>query len=245
MNKQRLDKFLFQVGLVGSRSQAENYIRLGKVTVNKKVIQKAGYTVTDSDIVQLVADCTYVSRAGFKLAGASESFKLDFNGKIVLDIGSSTGGFTDYALQHGAQKVYAVDVGTDQLHPSLRSNIKIELHEKTDIRDFYVDEEIDLIVGDVSFISLRDILPHVVKNLMSKKTILVAMVKPQFEAGKTQANKGVMKNDKVRRQILADFETWARQYFIILDKKDSEVAGSKGNVERFYKLKLINKSSSH
>lgn len=245
MNKQRLDKFLFQVGLASSRSQAENYIRLSKVTVNKKVIQKAGYTVTDSDIVQLVADNTYVSRAGFKLAGASESFKLDFNGKIVLDIGSSTGGFTDYALQHGAQKVYAVDVGTDQLHPSLRSNVKIELHEKTDIRDFYVDDEIDLIVGDVSFISLRDILPHVAKNLMSKKTILVAMVKPQFEAGRAQVNKGVIKNDKVRRQILADFEAWARQYFIILDKKDSEVAGSKGNVERFYKLKLINKSSSH
>ena len=245
MDKQRLDKFLFQAGLVSSRSQAENYIRLGKVTVNKKVIQKAGYTVTDSDTVQLITDHTYVSRAGFKLAGASESFKLDFIGKIVLDIGSSTGGFTDYALQHGAQKVYAVDVGTDQLHPSLRSNIKIELHEKTDIRDFYVDNEIDLIVGDVSFISLRDILPHVAKNLMSKKTILVAMVKPQFEAGKAQANKGVIKNDKVRRQILADFETWARQYFVILDKKDSEVAGGKGNVERFYKLKLINKSSSH
>ena len=159
----------------------------------------------------------------------------------MLDIGSSTGGFTDYALQHGAQKVYAVDVGTNQLHPSLRQNTKIELHEKTDIRNFYTDQHIDLIVGDVSFISLREILPHVAKHLMNEQTILVAMVKPQFEAGKDQVNKGVIKNAKIRRQILNDFEIWAKQYFVILDKKDSEVAGAKGNVERFYKMRLARK----
>ena len=184
---------------------------------------------------------TYVSRAGLKLASVSESFKLDFTEKIVLDIGSSTGGFTDYALQHGAQKVYAVDVGTNQLHPSLRQNTKIELHEKTDIRNFYTDQHIDLIVGDVSFISLREILPHVAKHLMNEQTILVAMVKPQFEAGKDQVSKGVIKNAKIRRQILNDFEIWAKQYFVILDKKDSEVAGAKGNVERFYKMRLARK----
>lgn len=241
MNKQRLDKILFQTGLASSRSQAENYIRLGKVTVNKKVIQKSGYAVGPDDVVDITTNQTYVSRAGLKLASVSESFKLDFTEKVVLDIGSSTGGFTDYALQHGAQKVYAVDVGTNQLHPSLRQNTKIELHEKTDIRNFYTDQHIDLIVGDVSFISLREILPHVAKHLMNEQTILVAMVKPQFEAGKDQVNKGVIKNTKIRRQILNDFEIWAKQYFVILDKKDSEVAGAKGNVERFYKMRLTRK----
>lgn len=241
MNKQRLDKILFQTGLASSRSQAENYIRLGKVTVNKKVVQKAGYAVEPDDVVDITTNQTYVSRAGLKLASVSESFKLDFTEKIVLDIGSSTGGFTDYVLQHGAQKVYAVDVGTNQLHPSLRQNTKIELHEKTDIRNFYTDKYIDLIVGDVSFISLREILPHVAKHLMNEQTILVAMVKPQFEAGRSQVNKGVIKNARIRRQILNDFEIWAKQYFVILDKKDSEVAGAKGNIERFYKMKLVGK----
>ena len=93
-------------------------------------------------------------------------------------------------------------------------------------------------MGDVSFISLREILPHVAENLMNSSTVLIAMVKPQFEAGRHQVNKGIIKNDKVRRQILSDFEDWARKYFVVLDKKDSEVAGSKGNLERFYKLKL-------
>ena len=194
--------------------------------------------VSDSDEIKLEKKETYVSRAGLKLASVAEYFHLNFQDKIVLDIGSSTGGFTDYSLRHGAKKVFAVDVGTDQLHPSLRSNPKIALYEKTDIRDFYADESIDIIVGDVSFISLREILPHVAENLMNTNTVLIAMVKPQFEAGRHQVNKGIIKNDKVRRQILSDFEDWAKKYFVILDKKDSEVAGSKGNLERFYKLKL-------
>ena len=100
------------------------------------------------------------------------------------------------------------------------------------------DQTIDIIVGDVSFISLREILPHVAKNLMQPSTQLVAMVKPQFEAGRGQVNKGVIKNDKVRRQILADFEEWARNYFVVQDKRDSDVAGQKGNVERFYLLAI-------
>ena len=236
--KQRLDKALVERGLATTRSQADNFIRLGYVFLNKKIVQKSGTMVSDSDEIQLERKETYVSRAGLKLASVAEYFHLNFQDKTVLDIGASTGGFTDYSLRHGAKKVFAVDVGTDQLHPSLRSNPKIILHEKTDIRDFYADEAIDIIVGDVSFISLREILPHVAENLMNTNTILVAMVKPQFEAGRHQVNKGIIKNDKVRRQILSDFEDWAKKYFVILDKKDSEVAGSKGNLERFYKLKL-------
>ena len=236
--KQRLDKALVERGLATTRSQADNFIRLGYVFLNKKIVQKSGTMVSDSDEIKLEKKETYVSRAGLKLASVAEYFHLNFQDKTVLDIGSSTGGFTDYSLRHGAKKVFAVDVGTDQLHPSLRSNPKIALHEKTDIRDFYADEAIDIIVGDVSFISLREILPHVAENLMNTNTILIAMVKPQFEAGRHQVNKGIIKNDKVRRQILSDFEDWAKKYFVILDKKDSEVAGSKGNLERFYKLKL-------
>lgn len=236
--KQRLDKALVERGLATTRSQADNFIRLGYVFLNKKIVQKSGTMVSDSDEIKLEKKETYVSRAGLKLASVAEYFHLNFQDKTVLDIGSSTGGFTDYSLRHGAKKVFAVDVGTDQLHPSLRPNPKIALYEKTDIRDFYADEVIDIIVGDVSFISLREILPHVAKNLMDTNTILVAMVKPQFEAGRHQVNKGIIKNDKVRRQILSDFEDWAKKYFVILDKKDSEVAGSKGNLERFYKLKL-------
>ena len=235
---QRLDKALVERGLATTRSQADNFIRLGYVFLNKKIVQKSGTMVSDSDEIKLEKKETYVSRAGLKLASVAEYFHLNFQDKTVLDIGSSTGGFTDYSLRHGAKKVCAGDVGTDQLHPSLRSNPKIVLHEKTDIRDFYADEAIDIIVGDVSFISLREILPHVAENLMNTNTILIAMVKPQFEAGRHQVNKGIIKNDKVRRQILSDFEDWARKYFVVLDKKDSEVAGSKGNLERFYKLKL-------
>lgn len=236
--KQRLDKALVERGLATTRSQADNFIRLGYVFLNKKIVQKSGTMVSDADEIKLEKKETYVSRAGLKLASVAEYFHLNFQDKTVLDIGSSTGGFTDYSLRHGAKKVFAVDVGTDQLHPSLRPNPKIALYEKTDIRDFYTDEAIDIIVGDVSFISLREILPHVAENLMNTDTILIAMVKPQFEAGRHQVNKGIIKNDKVRRQILSDFEDWARKYFVVLDKKDSEVAGSKGNLERFYKLKL-------
>ena len=236
--KQRLDKALVERGLATTRSQADNFIRLGYVFLNKKIVQKSGTMVSDSDEIKLEKKETYVSRAGLKLASVAEYFHLNFQDKTVLDIGSSTGGFTDYSLRHGAKKVFAVDVGTDQLHSSLRPNPKIALYEKTDIRDFYADEAIDIIVGDVSFISLREILPHVAENLMNTNTILIAMVKPQFEAVRHQVNKGIIKNDKVRRQILSDFEDWAKKYFVILDKKDSEVAGSKGNLERFYKLKL-------
>ena len=236
--KARLDTELAKRGLTQSRSQAENLIRLGQIEVDGRIASKPGQPVGPDSIIKLLASERYVSRAGLKLASVAANFKIDFTDKVVLDIGSSTGGFTDYALQHGASRVIAVDVGTDQLHPSLRSDERIELHEKTDIRDFVTDQTIDIIVGDVSFISLREILPHVAKNLMQPLTQLVAMVKPQFEAGRGQVNKGVIKNDKVRRQILADFEEWSQRYFVVRDKRDSDVAGQKGNVERFYLLAI-------
>jgi 23S rRNA (cytidine1920-2'-O)/16S rRNA (cytidine1409-2'-O)-methyltransferase len=236
VSKQRLDVFLAEQGLVSSRSQAESYVRLGQVKVNGQVASKSGQMVSEADKVQLTAAEQYVSRAALKLKSAAETFGLDFTDKTVLDVGSSTGGFTQYALRHGAAKVIAVDVGTDQLHPSLHGDDRIELHEKTDIRDFTTQDHIDMVVGDVSFISLREILPHVA-TLVSAKTDIVAMVKPQFEAGQSRLkHKGVIKNDKMRREILKDFESWAQDYFKVLQKTDSGVAGSKGNVERFYIL---------
>lgn len=361
--KQRLDQYLSSQGLTQSRSQAENLIRLGQVTVNGKAETKPGFMVAPHHKVEVNTAERYVSRAGLKLASVAQLLRLDFTDKVVLDVGSSTGGFTDYALQHGARKVIAVDVGTDQMHPSLRDDPRIELYEKTDIRSVRrggvspsvqgpdshhtlsrgpgerarisrqasgishgsawegqdplkgVDESpagyatgepapapfsdgdvpvrasqapqadetspvewplkkngagggergdasssaydgsgatevypvamdvvlsvvSDIVVIDVSFISLRDVLPHIA-TLVGKKTQIAAMVKPQFEAGQHQVNKGVIKNDAVRRQILRDFELWARQYFTIHDKRDSEVAGAKGNRERFYRLSKI------
>jgi 23S rRNA (cytidine1920-2'-O)/16S rRNA (cytidine1409-2'-O)-methyltransferase len=235
--KVRLDGEMTKRGLAPSRSQAESWIRLGKVTVEGKTVTKPGFFVNEHADIQLAASEQYVSRAGLKLASVAELLKLDFRNKLVLDVGSSTGGFTDYALRHDARKVYAVDVGTDQLHPTLHGHEKIELHEKTDIRDFYVTEKPDIIVIDVSFISLREILPHIARELMHDSTQVVAMVKPQFEAGRDQTNKGVIKNEAVRRDILKNFEIWAKDLFVIIDKRDSEVAGAKGNRERFYLLK--------
>ncbi len=234
----RLDKELLKRSVVSSRSQAENYIKLGVVTVNGKKITKPSFAVSSSDSIVLASE-QYVSRAALKLASIAKQFQLDFRDKIVLDVGSSTGGFTDYALQHDAHKVIAVDIGTDQLHSSLHGNEKIELHEKTDIRKFTTETSIDIVVADVSFVSGRVVLPSIL-NLMSTSSILVYMCKPQFEAGKEQVNKGIIKNSAIRRQILKNFEEWLQtNRFVILDKADSQVAGAKGNVERFYKLKSI------
>lgn len=237
--KQRLDKLMAQRGLAATRSEAESWIRLGRVRVNDRVVQKAGEAVAEDARIVLDAPERYVSRAGLKLASVAKALELDFQDKIVLDVGSSTGGFTDYALQHGAKKVFAVDVGTDQLHPSLRIDTRIELHEKTDIRDFIPAETPDIVVVDVSFISLRDILPHIAHSIGANSQV-AAMVKPQFEAGRGQlGSSGVVKNDTIRRTILKEFEQWAKARFIVVNKADSDIAGASGNRERFYLLKRL------
>jgi len=234
--KIRLDQLMAERQLVASRSQAESYIKLGKVKVDGKGITKPGELVDRDANILLTQGEQYVSRAGLKLASVAPKLGLDFKSKLVLDVGSSTGGFTDYSLARGAQKVIAVDVGSAQMHPSLQANPKIELHEKTDIRDFKTDQTLDIILIDVSFISLREILPAVAR-LSNPSTQIVAMAKPQFEAGAKDVNKGVIKNDRVRREILKEFETWAKKSFLVRAKADSEVAGAKGNLERFYLLK--------
>lgn len=288
--KQRLDQAMVERGIVASRSQATSYIRLGRVMVGGRAVTKPGYFVDSETAVELTGGEQYVSRAGLKLASVAKLLELDFKDKIVLDVGSSTGGFTDFALRRGAKKVIAVDVGTDQLHPSLRSDSRIELHEKTDIRyvstktfspnrptnfsaknsfskiqnqistnssnlDFNQKESFvksegslaekilveipDIILIDVSFISLREILPHIAAEIATSKTQIVAMVKPQFETGGRVKNAGVVKNNTERRQILRDFELWSRANFVIKAKADSEVHGAHGNQERFYLLKRL------
>jgi 23S rRNA (cytidine1920-2'-O)/16S rRNA (cytidine1409-2'-O)-methyltransferase len=186
------------------------------------------------------ANDKYVSRGAHKLAGAARTFGLDFKNKVVLDVGSSTGGFTDFALSHGAAKVIAVDSGTEQLHPSLRQNPSVQLHEKTDIRDFKTTERPDIVLMDVSFISLRQVLPAV-SELSTTDTQIVALLKPQFEAEAKDLNHGIIKNDSIRRRIFKDFEQWSKMFFAIKAKADSEVAGLGGNRERFYLLKPLNR----
>lgn len=239
VSRHRLDQRATELHLVFTRSQAESFIKLGLVTVNGKVETKPGFLVSENDELKLTATEQYVSRAGLKLASVASTLKLNFKDKTMLDVGSSTGGFTDYALQRGAKKVIAVEVGTNQLHPKLHNDPRIELHEKTDIRDFKPSEHIDIVVMDVSFISLRLILPHIAK-ITDKNTQIVAMLKPQFEASNSGLkHKGVIKNDAMRRQILKDFEGWAQKLFVTVDKADSEVSGAKGNTERFYLLKKL------
>jgi len=231
----RLDRALVEHGLAASRSQAGDMIRRGLVTLNNKIVQKPHTNTSVNDEISLSNKAHYVSRAGFKLESVANKLQLDFSDKKVLDVGSSTGGFTDYALQNGATKIYAVDVGTDQLHAKLRADDRIELYEKTDIRDFNLPEgvAVDYILVDVSFISITRILATL-NNLASKETQLVIMVKPQFETG--EKHKGVVKNDTIRRQVLKNVEVELKKYFVILNKKDSDLSGVKGNVERFYLL---------
>lgn len=177
-------------------------------------------------------------RGYIKLSDAVRFFNYDFRGKVVLDIGSSTGGFTELALNLGAAKVIAVEKGTHQMKAPLRYDPRIELHEKTDIFDFKTKVP-DVIVADVSFLSLTKILKYAKIHLSRSNTDFLVMLKPQFEARPYQLNKGVVKNEKIRREIIKNFEQWLGQNnFIIINKRDNRLAGKNGNLERFYYLKL-------
>ena len=197
-----------------------------------------------------------VSRAENKLAGAAQAFSYDFRGKTVLDIGSSTGGFTEYALLRGVKKVIAVEKGTRQMKAPLRFDPRLDLREKTDIffvtrnslsrdqdenneTESKIDTRIDTILADVSFISLKQVLLHAKKQLASPQTDFLVMLKPQFEARPFQLKNGVVKNETIRRDIIKDFEAWLKNNgFLIVNKRDNILAGKNGNLERFYFLKL-------
>jgi 23S rRNA (cytidine1920-2'-O)/16S rRNA (cytidine1409-2'-O)-methyltransferase len=237
-----IDQELVRRGMVSSRTQAISYVRLGYVKADGKVITQYHYYVDPETILEVTINTHHVSRAGLKLLLALPQLNITFDNKIVLDVGSSTGGFTQVALDQRARKVIAVDIGSNQMSPELRLNPKLELMEKTDIRSITnLSDKPDIILVDVSFISLKEILPTLI-TLSSKHTELVVLVKPQFEVkDETLMHKGIIKNDSVRRRILAGFESWARKHFIVDQKADSSIPGSKGNTERFYKLRILTK----
>ncbi|MCI8826803.1 MAG: TlyA family RNA methyltransferase [Lachnospiraceae bacterium] len=233
---QRIDLWLVQHKNIESRSKAQALIRMGNVICNGKIVMKTSQIVSEQDCIEISSYdyMKYVSRGGLKLEKAIQVFHLDFSGKKVLDIGSSTGGFTDCALQHGAESVIAVDVGKKVMHSSLAEDIRVELHEETDIRDFPLErlKEIDYVVCDVSFISLLS----VIKPLKSAQGNfeLVLLIKPQFECGAQIARryKGVVLDKKVHRNLLNHVIQEMRDYsFFLKEITYSPVCGGDGNIE--------------
>jgi 23S rRNA (cytidine1920-2'-O)/16S rRNA (cytidine1409-2'-O)-methyltransferase len=194
--------------------------------------------VAHDDEIELRPGKRYVSRAGEKLASVASALGLDFRGQVVLDVGSSTGGFTDYALQNGASKVYCVDVGTGQLDMRLRQDPRVIVLEQTDVRDVSLPERAGMAVIDVSFVSLRRVLMPA-SELVEEGGLIVAMAKPQFEASRDVADRyrGVIKDEAVRQRILEGLRKWLLPRFDVLKEADSGVAGVSGNREHFLLLR--------
>lgn len=241
--KIRLDQLLVERGSAPTRTQAQAMIMAGEVMLGTTVVTKPGQLVPADANLKVASKPRYASRGGDKLASVAEALGLDFAGKTLLDVGSSTGGFTDYALQHGAIHSYCVDVGSNQLAYKLRQDERVTVLERTDIRDLSLTQlgkKPDMAVIDVSFISLTKVLPAVA-GLIKPGAPIVAMAKPQFETSKATADKysGVIKDERVRKGILNDFEAAIKPQFAIQASADSAVTGAKGNRERFYWLKII------
>ena len=234
--KERLDVTMVNLGLSESRNQAQRVIMAGQVQVNGVVMIKASEKVFEEDVITVDSGPQFVSRGGEKLQGALDAFNMhDFSGKICADVGASTGGFTDCMLQHGAKKVYAIDVGYGILHWKMRNDERVVCMERTNARyTEKLDDEIDFISIDVSFISLDVILP-VVKNWLNKETgEIVALVKPQFEAGKeiSAKGKGVIRDPAVHKTVLTNTLTMAAaQGLRIKGLTQSPIQGPKGNKE--------------
>jgi len=241
-NKERLDVILVDIGLVKSRERARALIMEGKVIVNSVTVIKAGTVVKrDSEIVLKNSDIPYVGRGGLKLKSALDFFHINPRDKIMMDIGCSTGGFTDCILQEKARKVYAVDVGYGQIDWSLRKNPKVILLEKTNIR--YLEKEkvpdsIDMIVIDVSFISLTKVLPKSL-DFLDKKGEILALIKPQFEVGREMVEKGgVIKDESKRKYAVENINAFAESIGLeTIGIFESPVHGQKGNIEYFIYLR--------
>ncbi len=242
--KQRLDEVLVKRQFAGSREQAQRMILAGLVTVNGTRVEKRATLVSGQAAIAVEGPASpFVSRGGEKLAAALHAFSVHVAGRTVLDVGASTGGFTDCLLQHGVGRVYAVDVGYGQLDWNLRNDPRVVVLERRNIRHLdhaAVPEPIQLAVIDVSFISLRLVLPCVVKFLAPGATV-VALVKPQFEAGIKQVGRGgVVRDDGVRQDATRRIQTMAQQLrFESLGVFDSPVHGKKGNRETFLGLRWI------
>jgi len=242
VKKQRLDHVLVARGFADSREQAHRYILAGLVKVEGVLIDKRAKLVDET--VEIVLDLpatTYVSRAGDKLAAAINAFGVQCSDVVAMDVGSSTGGFTDCLLQHGAKRVYAIDVGYGQLDWKLRNDPRVVIHERCNIRYLPVEEipdRIELAVIDVSFISLRIVLPSVVKFL-DKAASVVMLLKPQFEVGRGQVDRGGIVRDENKRLLVRDeLLIYAKSLgFLEIGTMDSPVLGRKGNREILIVLK--------
>jgi 23S rRNA (cytidine1920-2'-O)/16S rRNA (cytidine1409-2'-O)-methyltransferase len=232
--KERLDKILTELGLAESRARALSLIMAGQVTVNNRVITKAGTPVNTDSAIVVKHGCPYVSRAGYKLEAAVEAFEIDLKGKVAIDIGASTGGFTDLMLQRGAARVYAVDVGHSQLHYRLRNDPRVICLEEVNARTIdpsLIPEQCDIAVFDVSFISLRLVIPPVL-NILKRPSEIVALIKPQFEAGKGMTKKGVIKDETTIISVVENIREFLYSIELIpLGVIPSPVKGAKGNQE--------------
>ena len=235
--KIRIDKLLTDRGLAPSREKAQALILAGVVFGNAQRVDKASETFeADAPIEVKGEDHPFVSRGGVKLAGALDHFQIEVKDKVCLDVGASTGGFTDCLLQRGAKKVFAVDVGYGQFHYKLRGDPRVVLFEKVNFRNFEAEkipEKMDLIVIDVSFISLSKILPSALPFLRKEGKIL-ALVKPQFELDPSEAKKGVVRSEDLQRKAVLKIDAVAKKLGLqVLGEVKSSLKGPKGNQEYF------------
>ncbi|PIQ27580.1 TlyA family rRNA (cytidine-2'-O)-methyltransferase [bacterium (Candidatus Blackallbacteria) CG17_big_fil_post_rev_8_21_14_2_50_48_46] len=249
--RQRLDLLLVEAGLFPTREKARAAIMAGLVRKGTQILDKAGLALSGLDQITVIQnDCPYVSRGGLKLAGALETFQLSVQGRICLDIGASTGGFTDCLLQKGAQRVYAVDVGYGQLDWKIRNDPRVICREKVNARylkpeDLYAEdaEKASLAVMDVSFISLLKILPAL-RELLAPEGLLLSLIKPQFEAAPSQNRKGIVHSPDVHFEVLENIQKGsAAEGFYLHDLSVSPVLGKGGNREFlgvFYRYEPVN-----
>ena len=235
--KMRLDEYLVENEYFENLDVAQRQIMIGNVIINEQKIEKAGEIINIEKIKSIrikEKDIPYVSRGGLKLEKAIKEFNLDFENKIVMDIGASTGGFTDCALQNGAKFVYAVDVGTNQLDWKLRTNNKIKSIENKHINNLEkedTEDEIDIIVMDISFISIKRVL-HKIEEFLKKDGFTVFLIKPQFEAEREDIEKGIVKDTDVHKKIIDDIVEEAKKYNLYLQNlTESPIKGTKGNTE--------------
>lgn len=236
MEKERLDVFLVNKGLFESRARAQAAIMAGEILIDEQKIDKPGTLVKTSSAIRVLGNkLPYVSRGGLKLEKALAAFPLKLAGKIVADLGASTGGFTDCALQNGAAKVYAVDVGYGQLAWKLRQDKRVVNMERTNVRFLEEDslpDKIDVATIDVAFISLDKILPSTYKILSAEGEVM-ALIKPQFEAGREHVGKkGVVKDAKIHQEVICKILELARSLnFVVLGLDYSPIKGPEGNRE--------------
>lgn len=231
--KNRLDHVLVERGLVTTRSKAQGLIMAGEVFIDGERVDKAGTAVSANATVTLKTPMPFVGRGGFKLDGALTQFGVDVNGRFCADVGACTGGFTDVLLQNGAAQVFAIDVGYGQLDWNLRQDERVIVLERTNARYLdALDTPVSFVCIDVSFISLKLILPAV-KQWLTPQADIIALIKPQFEAGLKQVGKGgIVRETAVHRQVLHDILAWtAEQELIPVGLTLSSIQGADGNIE--------------